>query len=650
MCGLAGFLDFSKSSSAQVGLSIAQSMAQHIHRRGPDDGGAWVDEDAGVALAHRRLSIIDLSQAGHQPMKSASGRYVIAYNGEVYNFTDIKTELETGGVAFNGHSDTEVLLEAIARWGVEKTLPRLIGMFAFAVWDRETRTLTLARDRLGIKPLYWGQHGQTILFASEPQCFFAHPNFKAEVDRQALTGLVGFNYVPGSGSIFQNVSKLEPGTIVVVGPDGNAVTSRYWDVVEVVRAGLRSPFMGSWDEAETELERLLSDSVQRRMVSDVPLGALLSGGVDSSVVAALMQQASTTPVKTFSIGFAEDDFNEATHAKAVADHLGTEHHELYVTGQDALDVIPNLSRMYAEPFADSSQIPTYLVSAMARQHVTVALSGDGGDEVFAGYNRYQAANGMWPKLSPLPLPLRQLAAGMIGCVPENAWGRAALMLPKSRRPPQLADKMTKFAQLMGARDLDAFYARVVKMWDEPASAVVGGAEVLSRAWQNGVNEAVSDPVQRMQVRDLMTYLPDDILTKVDRASMAVGLEARVPILDHRVVEFAWSLPKDMKLSAGETKRILRGVLYRHVPKDLIERPKMGFGIPLGEWLRGPLREWAENLLSEKALKDAGLFEPGVVRKKWQRHIAGATSEHHGLWSVLMAQDWHQTWMRGGHKA
>ena len=644
MCGLAGVFDLSKSRSSDDLMRVAGSMGDAVQHRGPDEGGAWVDADAGFAVAHRRLSIQDLSAAGRQPMISKSGRYVLSYNGEIYNGGDLRAELAATGSAFNGHSDTEVLLEALAQWGVDKTLPRLIGMFAFALWDREERTLVLARDRMGIKPLYWGGQGERIFFASELKSLMAHPDFKAEVDRDALSDLVAFNYVSGPRSIYDGIAHLEPGCFVRIDAKGAARTSRFWDLFDITRQGQGSRVALSDAQALSQLNDVLGDAVRGRMVSDVPLGTFLSGGVDSALITAMMQSLSPSPVKTFTIGFGESEFNEAGHARTIASHLGTEHHELQVSGQDALDVIPKLARMYCEPFADSSQIPTYLVSAMAREHVTVALSGDGGDEVFAGYNRHLVGHDVWPRIKGIPVPVRRVMAGLLKSMPHVVYDQMAAVLPKSKRPSQLGDKMNKLAGLLEGRDLDDFYAGVIKFWGDAGSIVIGGGENRSWTQKAEVVRTIADPVERMQVMDMLTYLPGDILTKVDRASMAVGLEARVPLLDHRVVEFASALPMNLKIRGGETKWLLRQMLDQYVPRSLTERPKQGFAVPLGDWLRGPLRDWAEDLLSEPALNKAGLFHAAPVRAKWQRHLAGHHHEHYALWSILMAQDWHRTWL------
>jgi len=644
MCGIAGVLDFSKSRSQDSLLSIADAMGESIRHRGPDEGGAWADAGSGVAIAHRRLSIQDLSEAGRQPMQSATGRYLIAYNGEIYNAGDVRRRLEAKGVQFKGHSDTEVLLEALAQWGVEKTLPDLVGMFAFALWDKEERVLVLARDRLGVKPLYWGRQGERLFFASELKSLFVHPDFVSEVDRTAISDLVAFNFVPGPRSAIKGISHLQPGCCMRIDAAGGEELIRYWNLCDVAAKGQANRVCLPDDEATAALDGLLAQAVRGRMIADVPLGSFLSGGVDSSVVTALMQTVSRSPVKTFTVGFSEGEFNEAEHASAIARHLGSEHHELYVNSQDALDVIPNLSRMYCEPFADSSQIPTHLISAMAKRHVTVALSGDGGDEVFAGYNRYLAGQTLWPRFQGIPAPVRSGMATVLQSVPHVVYDKMATFLPARYRPSQFGDKMNKVSGMLACRDLDQFHARVVRFWENVNATVVGGRE--SSSWRDRAEavQDIRDPVERMQGLDMLFYLPGDILTKVDRASMAVGLEARVPLLDHRVVEFMWTLPMNQKIRGGETKWLLRRVLEQYVPRELTERPKMGFAIPLGDWLRGPLREWAEDLLSESALRQAGLFYPAPVRERWRRHLAGHRHEHYALWSILMAQDWHRTWM------
>ena len=529
MCGIGGFLSGTAESPAKL-REISAAMNVCLQHRGPDDQGIWIDAEAGIALAHRRLSIVDLSQEGHQPMLSHDGRYVICFNGEVYNFRDIRADLEKRGRTFRGHSDTEVVIEAVAEFGIAQTVPRLIGMFAIAIWDRQDRTLTLVRDRLGIKPLYWTRIGKQFLFASELKGLHQHPDFKPRIDQAAVAAYLRHSYVPAPHTIYEDVFKLAPGTILTVPWQGEPQIATYWDARTAARAGLSEPLAGSDAELTDGLERLLQDAVQRRMIADVPLGAFLSGGVDSSTVVALMRTANMGKVKTFTISFDDADFNEAHHAAAIARHLGTEHTELPVTGQQALDVIPHLPDYYDEPFANSSQIPTYLISAMTRRHVTVALSGDGGDELFAGYNRHQFAHGTWRALSLLPGPVRHGIARSMTAISPAAWDRFAARLPARMRMPQIGDKAHKLASLIGAEDDTALYRRLVSQW-EPAELMPGVAEAKGVLWDPAVGEQFPNLVDRMQFLDLVTYLPDDILTKVDRASMAVALEVRVP--NHR---------------------------------------------------------------------------------------------------------------------
>ena len=641
MCGIAGFLTNGAANSNELG-DICAGMSTALRHRGPDDEGVWIDAESGVSLVHRRLSIVDLSPAGHQPMVSADGRFLIIYNGEVYNFQPLRAELEAKGRVFRGHSDTEVILESIADCGVEATISRLIGMFALAVWDRRDRTLTLVRDRLGIKPLYWAKFGKLFLFGSELKALHVHPGFKPRIDRSATASFLRHNYIPAPRTIYEGVFKLEPGCILTLPYNGEPAIRRFWDARAVASAGIANKFDKSDAELTDDLEALLQDAVGRRMIADVPLGAFLSGGVDSSTVVAMMQSANMGKVRTFSIGFDEAEFDEAPHAAAVAQHLGTDHTQLMVSGRQALDVIPKLADWYDEPFSDSSQIPTYLVSAMTRQHVTVALSGDGGDELFAGYNRYQLTQKSWRKLSLLPRPLRRgLACAITSISPAN-WDRLAALAPSSLRPRQSGDKAHKLASLLGLEDDNALYRCLVSHW-EPTKLMPGVAEAKGTLWDKSVTRDFPDLMDRMQFLDLVTYMPDDILTKVDRASMAVALEARVPLIDHRVVEFAWRLPQSVKIRNGTSKWLLRQVLYRHVPASLIDRPKMGFGVPLGDWLRGPLRDWVETLLSEQRLREGGLVDAQVVRRYWQEHLSGRHNWQYLLWDVLMLEAWRETW-------
>ena len=641
MCGIAGFIaDPARGTSAGQLKSIADAMDFALKHRGPDDHDVWIDGIAGVALVHRRLSILDLSAAGHQPMHSADGRYVIVYNGEVYSHAEIRAEIEATGHRFRGHSDTEVMLESIARVGVRSTIDRLIGMFALAIWDRQTRTLTLVRDRLGIKPAYWAKIGGLFMFGSELKALRVHPGWTPRIRSDAVASFLRHNCVPAPHTIYHDVYKLEPGTILTLPFGGKPKIEKFWDARQVALDGIQHPFDEQDATLTDRLESLLVDAVGRRMIADVPLGAFLSGGIDSSTVVALMKAANSGPVKTFSIGFEQADFNEAPHAAAIAKHLGTEHTELTVSSQEALDVVPKLADMFDEPFADSSQIPTHLVSAMTRKHVTVALSGDGGDELFAGYNRYQLTRRFWRMLSLLPSPARiSFANGLTSLSPQR-WDQWFTRLKLS--PPQAGDKIYKVASILKLENADELYRRLITHWN-PAQVTPLVSELRGILWDGSVRKDFPDLLDRMQYLDLVTYLPDDILTKVDRASMAVGLEARVPLLDHRVVELAWRLPHAAKIRGGTTKWLLRQVLYRHVPKELIERPKMGFGVPLADWLRGPLRDWAETLLSEKRLAATNLLDAKVIRRYWSEHLSGKRNWQYLLWDVLMFEAWRARW-------
>jgi asparagine synthase (glutamine-hydrolysing) len=615
--------------------------------RGPDDAGVWSDAEAGVALGHRRLSIIDLSPLGHQPMLSACGRFVLSYNGEIYNFPALRSELEQAGDFFRGHSDTEVLLAAFARWGIVETCRRINGMFAFALWDRRQRELTLCRDRFGQKPLYYGWSGQSFLFGSELKALAAYPGFAPEIDQEAVTLYLRHGYVPTPRSIWAGIRKLPPGTLLTLGDRDRQthdlpVPISYWSAQEAASRGLEDGYRGTEAEATDQLEALLEDAVGQCMVSDVPLGAFLSGGVDSSIVVALMQAQSERPVRTFSIGFEQESFDESKHAAAVARHLGTDHTEMTVTHSDALAIIPDIPRIYDEPFADSSQIPTYLLSKLTREHVTVSLSGDGGDEVFGGYNRYLWGSHLARLITHSPLSLRQFGCGVLRAVPIAAWDVLATtfapLLPDRLKVAQPGDKLHKLAGVAGAADARTAYLGLTSLWDDPSS-LTGHPEPASTVLAAFDALPGAGILSGMMVADAVTYLPDDILVKVDRASMAVSLESRIPLLDHRVYEFAWRLPVHMKLRNGRGKHLLRQVLYRHVPQALIERPKMGFGVPIGDWLRGPLREWAENLLEEDRLRRQGLVDPVSIRRRWSEHLGGQRNWQHQLWAVLMLHAW-----------
>ena len=636
MCGLAGFIQRGGFPSAQ-GELIASKMADAIAHRGPDDAGVWIDRHAGVALASRRLAVIDLSAAGHQPMCSHSGRYVIAFNGEIYNHQELRHRLNgrTGSpVRWVGNSDTESLLAAIEQLGLETALRSTVGMFAFALWDRQERELWLARDRIGEKPLYYGWQNGVLMFASELKSLVRHPAFDGTVDREALALYLRHNYIPGPWSIYQGIRKLAPGTFVKMefGKESFQVGAEpqpeaYWSLHEVIQAGRAHPFEGDAGEAVEALHEVLRQAVASQLEADVPLGAFLSGGIDSSTIVALMQTCSPRPVRTFTIGFDEPAYNEAQHAKAVANHLGTDHTEMYVSPQDALDVIPRLPRLYDEPFSDSSQIPTSMVSAMTRQHVTVALSGDGGDELFGGYTRYFRTRALWKYLGPVPNWIRRVYQGLVAAVPPG--------LGKIRS----VDRARKLSDILDFREPEQLYCRLLSHWKEPAAIVRHSSEPQSsmsnyRAWPSA-----PDMESRMMGIDTLTYLPDDILVKVDRAAMGVSLETRAPFLDHRVVEFAWRLPVSVKIRRNESKWGLRKILYRYVPATLVERPKMGFGVPIESWLRGPLKDWAESLLDECRLRNEGYFRPALIRRRWTEHLDGTRRWDACIWDILMFQAW-----------
>lgn len=650
MCGFVGFFGGFAAHGQLEDSAMLQRMADTITNRGPDDAGYWSDVEQRISLGHRRLSIVDLSPAGHQPMHSASSRYMIVFNGEIYNHLLLRQALADAAQApaWRGHSDTETLLAGFDTWGIQGTVERSIGMFAFAVWDRQTLSLTLARDRIGEKPLYYGWQGQgkdaVFLFGSELKALRVHPTFENNINRGALALQLRHNYIPAPYSIYEGIAKLLPGSLLTVSLQERAPqVHAYWSGAEAAKSGVANPFKGSAEQAVDELEILLKDAVRQQMMADVPLGAFLSGGVDSSTVVALMQAQSSRPVKTFTIGFHEEGYNEAEHAKAVARHLGTDHTELYVTPQQAMAVIPRLPALYDEPFSDSSQIPTFLVSQLARQAVTVSLSGDAGDELFCGYNRYQMTANLWRKLVAVPLPLRKLAAKGLTSVSPQAWNGLADavkgLLPRSARFANTGDKLHKAAGVLASRSVDALYHGLVSHWHDPVSVMIGADEPSTLLTGNAPSLAGLDQTQQMMALDMLTYLPDDILTKVDRAAMGVSLETRVPFLDHRVVEFAWRLPQSMKLRDGQTKWALRQVLFRHVPQALIERPKMGFGVPIGDWLRGPLRDWAEALLDESRLKSEGFFQTAPIRRKWEEHLSGQRNWEYHLWDVLMFQAW-----------
>jgi asparagine synthase (glutamine-hydrolysing) len=637
MCGIAGYLHAGSSLGADEVALRVKRMTDAIAHRGPDDSGVWTDEAAGIGLGHRRLSIIDISPLGHQPMHSANARYVITYNGEVYNFHELRAELVQLGHTFISTSDTEVMLAAMTQWGIEAAVRRFIGMFAFAVWDRQDHVLHLVRDRVGVKPLYWSLRGNVLLFGSELKALMAHPAWHGEVDREAVAAFVRHSYIPGPHTIFSGVHKLTPGSVLTFKPGAAPRITRYWSLSDSFESKPARPI--DTTSAIEQLDALLRDSVKRRMISDVPLGAFLSGGIDSSTVVALMQAQSSRKVRTFSIGFHEEAYDEAKYAKAVAAHLGTDHTELYVSPREALDVVPRLPDWFDEPFGDSSQIPTFLVSQMTRSHVTVALSGDGGDELFAGYPRYLLAESLWRRIGRLPLAIRAPLASLLQAMPERALDSLTEMLPARWRTLNGGRKLHRLARLLRMPVDDGIHAELAAVWPFDDRLVPGTTGTLAIAADPALKSRLTDFLARMQFYDLHSYLPDDILVKVDRASMAVALEAREPLLDHRLIEFAWSLPRDLKMRDGQTKWILRQVLDKYVPRHLFDRPKMGFSVPLGGWLRGPLRDWAQALLSPSRIAADGLFAPGQLATLWNEHQSGRANRESVLWNVVMFQAW-----------
>jgi len=650
MCGIAG--SFAKATSlGKTDIEKhATRMIDALRHRGPDDGGVWVDSNMQLSLAHRRLSILDLSPAGHQPMISTSSRYVIVFNGEVYNHLELRLCLKD--FVWRGHSDTETLLAAFDAWGIKVTLQKIEGMFAFAVWDRDLKELTLVRDRIGEKPLYYGWQKNVFLFGSELKALTAHPGWSAEIDQNALTLFMRYGNVPSPYSIWKGIKKLLPGSMIIIKPN----TSKegilpepefYWQAPKLSER--KKDIYHEDAIAVDQLDQILRTSIKRQMIADVPIGAFLSGGVDSSTIVAMMQEFSIRPVRTFSIGFTDDDFNEAKYAKVIAEYLGTTHTELYVSPKTMMEVIPNLPRIYDEPFADSSQIATYLVAALARSDVKVALSGDGGDEIFGGYNRYIYGPLLWGQIRHLPVSIRKMAAKILCGTSPAKLDLLGRYLPCRYRVKSLGDKIHKLASILDSNDSEDLYLRLISQQSNHESIVVGGSDLEFWANQKAselmANQSGIALSERMMFQDLIGYLPDDILTKVDRASMSVGLETRIPMLNHRVVEFASQLPLHMKIRNGQNKWVLRQVLHRYLPKEMIERPKQGFGVPLAEWLRGPLRDWAETLLDESRLRNEGHFRPESIRKRWKEHLSGDRNWQYWIWNVLMFQTWRENWKR-----
>lgn len=630
MCGITGFW---KPKNNSVDLkSTLQSMTGVIAHRGPDGEGFWMDESLGIAFGHRRLAIQDLSPAGFQPMESASKRYIICFNGEVYNGDDLKNELPSQG--YRGHSDTEVMLAAIETWGLEKAVSKFIGMFAFALYDRQKKTLSLVRDRVGVKPLYWGIENNTLLFGSELKSLKAHPHFQGTLNLEALGYFFQMNYIPAPHTIYRGIFKQTPGTILTFDQDLSHKSQTYWSLDESIAHGQANP-TNDYKAYVDQTHTLLRDCIKRRMISDVPLGAFLSGGVDSSLVVALMQEASSSPVKTFTIGFNEPSYNEAPYAKAVSEHLGTDHREFYMPIDEAASLIPQLPDMFDEPFADSSQIPTYLVSRMAREHVTVSLSGDGGDELFAGYNRYHFTQKYWSKLAPIPLGLRKALAPLLKAIPKGLLNAMGPMIGQQH----FDHKIQKVIDILPSTHIGEFYANLNSYWGKTSPLLNPQGAFAYNDFQGKLSG-----VQYLQALDFLYYLPEDIMTKVDRSSMATSLEAREPLLDHRLIELAWRAPTDFNLSNGQTKRPLRDILYQYVPKELIERPKMGFGIPIDQWLRKGLRPWAEELLDPAQIKADGILNGDVIQERWNAHKNGQFDWQYSLWGVLMFQAWKERWM------
>lgn len=642
MCGLTGFWDPKKRGDTSSFEHIVSKMADEIFFRGPDAKGIWIDQSQGLAFAHLRLSILDLSATGHQPMSSPSGRYIIIYNGEVYNSPLLRKELQTLGINFRGSSDTEVMLAAFEMWGIELSLSKFIGMFAFALWDQITHKLYLVRDRLGVKPLYYGVQENLLFFGSQPRSFIPHPFWQGQINRNALTEYFLYNYIPGTQSIYQNIEKVPPGHFISVDSSLNMTTHCYWNLRDQYHLHKNSSPNLSETEYIEQLEYLLRDSIKMRMLSDVPLGAFLSGGIDSSLVVALMQKQSSLPIKTFTIGFKENSFNEAPYAKKISEYLGCDHFEQYLTEKEALDIIPKIPEFYDEPFADSSQIPTYLVSSIARPFVTVSLSGDGGDEFFAGYTRYILGQKIKNIIKFLPIPLRLSFMHVLKflSVPQME-----TLLSSVTSHTHLSDKIQKLSQILSSRTSQEIYHHLLTLWPtENVTAMTGIVPSYFTEFQKEFS-GLKNYTESMQLMDACMYLPDDILTKVDRASMAHSLEAREPLLDHRLIEFSFSLPFNMKLRAGQGKWIFRKILEKHIPKALFERPKQGFGIPIERWLRTDLKDWADDLLSSNSLKKSGLHDTRPINKRWEEHRAGKRNWHYSLWGVLMYQAWYFRYMK-----
>lgn len=656
MSGISGFFQPEAGGTETRWYAVLDAMATSLRHRGPDAAGVWLDLSVGLGLAHRQLAVVDSSSTEAQPMWSGSGRYCLVCNGRIYNFRELAAELHAAGIALRGHGDPEVLLSAVEAWGLDRTLQRLRGMFAFALWDAQERVLHLARDRLGEKPLYYGVCGGALLFGSELKALRQHPCWSGEICRQSLTQLLRYGYIPEPRSIYRGIHKLPPGTCLslsasklaaaeAIAPTGKQGPRSYWSARATAEAGLADSWTGTAEEAVAALEQQLHTIIGQQMVADVPIGAFLSGGIDSSTVVALMQAQSSRPIQTFTVGFAESSFNEAGYAKAVARHLGTDHSELYVSSKDALSVVPRLPQVYDEPFANPSQIPMLLASQMARRQAAIVLSGDGGDELFAGYNRYLWTNKLWSQRHATPRLLRLVAAAILAAVPAPRLDRLFSLLQRllpiaMLQQPNLGSKLHKLAAALRTENVTELYRMLVSYWQEPSRLVPGAAEPLIDIRADNTLAGAKALIDDLMYWDLIGYLPGDGLVKVDRAAMSVGLEVRLPLLDQRLVEFAWRIPADLKLWQGQGKWLLRQVAYRHIPPEMLERPKMGFSPPVANWLRGPLREWGEDLLAAERLADQGLLEPEMIRECWQAHQAGCRDAALPLWSVLMFQAWY----------
>ena len=649
MCGITGF--YSKTSSNFNNIILKMNSA--IIHRGPDSNNVWQDKNSGIIFGHQRLSILDLSTAGNQPMVSNSGRYIITYNGEIYNHLEIRKELNkiNLNIKWKSNNDTETLLEALEFWGIEKTLKKIVGMFAFGLWDKKNRSLILVRDRIGEKPLYFGWQGKgdskVFLFGSELKALKVHPEFSREINRDAIALQLRHNYIPDPYSIYKDIYKLLPGHYLELTEDNlkkNFLPTPkiYWSLTKSAIYGNSNQLTQSDENIQSELENRLKLSVKQRMISDVPLGAFLSGGIDSSTIVALMQSQSSHPIKTFTIGFNEDDYNEAQHAKKIAKHLGTDHTELYISSKTTMEVIPKLSTIYDEPFSNNSQIPSFLLSQLAKKDVKVALSGDGGDELFCGYNRYMSTNNWSKKFNSVPISLRKILAYAVKLISQKNWNKLFKLLPGLNQHINYGHKIHKGAKALEANTLSDLYYILISHWQNPTEVVTNSKESQTFLSEFKPELLNFNNHQKMMMLDLITYLPNSILVKVDRASMASSLEARVPFLDHELIEYSWKIPHSLKFRNGKGKWILRQILNNYVPKNLTERPKMGFGIPLGSWLRGPLRDWAENLLNEKRLTQEGYFNAKLIRNKWHEHLSNKYNWQHDLWNVLMFQAWIDT--------